>query len=965
MLELQHIYKDYIVSDKPFTALKDITLTFLDKGLVCILGPSGCGKTTLLNMIGGLDHYTKGDLLIDGKSTKDFTDREWDGYRNERVGFVFQNYNLIMHMNVISNVEVALMLNGIKKEEREERAIKALEIVGLKDEAKKNPNQLSGGQMQRVALARAIVNNPKIILADEPTGALDSKTSVQVMDLLKEISKDRLVIMVTHNKELADKYNDRIIEMFDGSITKDTAHVDDEEKTGAKKEINKKTSMSFLTAIKSSLQSINTKKTRTILTAVASSFGIIGVALVLAVSNGFQNYVDNVEASVASSVPITISPVMVDYGSTASSLTDYDEYPTDNNVQVYDASTSSYVVHRNKYDQNYIDQVIKPLVSDGLATSYLVNRNGLSFNIVTQSGLDSNSSTYMEVSQYTSAGLSGSVLQSVTSLPATIFHEIYGEEKGIKTMYDLIYGSYPTSANELVLITDKYNRVEASTLKNLGIITSDSTTKTISFKDIVDNKRYKAYPNSVFYEDNPKTYTENVYTNIHVSNPVEVANGGEVVFAGDKTTRSFKTYTRTNRNSDDYSTLYNSGREHEDLRIVGVIRPREDTYINLMPSSIGYTAALKDEFVDDTQTTNVEAMGEVAGNAWWVSSDKDATSNNQDGLDKLNKSVNSLLSTYSTAISSSSSSVISTSDVESIAKALTYGYFNMTTNDAASRTSLTHPSNIGSYLYSNYQIGHDFRENQVGDLMSDLLSKDSATSKKAQTTLLNYIMSPAFYQSGHSGDDDINLMDFVAYFESYSLITSILIFPASLTTKSKLTARLDNYNYIDGNPTTPKDESEQIKYSDIMSEFTSSLSVLIEVISTVLIVFAAISLVVSSVMTGIITYVSVIERTKEIGILRSCGARKKDITRLFEAECSLIGLAAGVIGIAFTYLVSYPINLIIDHIYPGQNLNSIASLNPIHAAILLVLAVILAMISGLIPAIMAAKKDPVVCLRSE
>src|SRR5574344_1108839 len=370
-IALLNIQKDYFVDGKPFKALKGISLAFPDKGFVAILGPSGCGKTTLLNIIGGLDHYTDGDLLIDGKSTKQFSDREWDGYRNERIGFVFQSYNLIPHENILQNVEVSLLLNGVSKRERNERAMAALKSVGLEESAKKRPNQLSGGQMQRVALARAVVNNPKIILADEPTGALDSGTSLQVMEMLRDIAQDRLVIMVTHNRDLADQFAERIIEMKDGVITKDTAPLSVDNIVPSGKEISKKTAMSFMTALRSSFLNIGTKKARTILTAVASSIGIIGVALVLAVSNGFTNYVDNVEGSVASSVPITISPV--DYSYLPADSGNYTEYPDDNKVHVYDTSNSAYVVHRNNYSHDCFNYVQKT-VDTGWARSIMFNR---------------------------------------------------------------------------------------------------------------------------------------------------------------------------------------------------------------------------------------------------------------------------------------------------------------------------------------------------------------------------------------------------------------------------------------------------------------------------------------------------------------------------------------------------------------------------------------------------------------
>lgn len=968
---LDQIKKDYYIDKKPFPALKGISIAFPEHGFISILGPSGCGKTTLLNIIGGLDHYTSGDLLIDGKSTKDFVDAEWDAYRNEHVGFVFQSYNLIPHLNVLANVEISLMLNGLNKKTRESRALKALEVVGLKDEAKKRPNQLSGGQQQRVALARAMVNNPTIVLADEPTGALDSKTSVQVMDLLKDIAKDHLVIMVTHNRDLADTYSDRIIEMFDGVITKDSAPIAIPEVKSEAKDINRKTSMSFWTAFKSSLQSINTKKTRTILTAVASSFGIIGVALVLAVANGFQIYVDNVEGSVASSVPITISPV--DYSYLQNDTSKQVEYPTDNNLVIYDTSTSSYISHTNKYNQEYFDYVNKT-VELGYARSVMFNRQYLGFNLLTQDGNqlnDDGTKKTRTIDQYSNASMSASVVSSVTSLPTTIFHELYGEEKGISTMYDCIYGNYPQKADELVLIVDRYNRVDFSTLQALGMVGTDKKmgtidSKTVSFDKLIytgngdaDYKSYNAYLNSDYFDmyDTSGAAIPMTVTSVPAWKITKFDTTSNK-FVGEETTKEIHSYD-VQRSID---KIYNdtTGRYHPlQLKIVGVLRPSKNSYINLMPSSVGYLAALKDKIAADVaQGGKGENLGKIASDNFYIRRKLPTDGASVvDGLETLNSSVKNAFA----ALSNGSVSSISESSVNDVLSNIyTYRWYYRYEGSEQPGT-ISASSNLYWFLRFNRSVGGDFRESAINDIPAiptSTYSPDDKTWSKFMGYWSEKLQDPKFYNNTIDEDNRWGAIDFLAYYNSYALVSSILIFPSSLTKKDALHAYLDAYN-------VGKDYADQILYSDIMKTFTESLGVLIQVISIVLIVFASISLVVSSVMTGIITYVSVIERTKEIGILRACGARKKDVARLFEAECVTIGLGAGGIGVLFTYLVCFPINQILDHQFPGNNLSSIASLNPWHALILLALAVLLALVSGAIPAVMASKKDPVVALRTE
>ncbi len=959
MINLVHIKKDYYVDKKPFSALKDINVSFGDAGFVSILGPSGCGKTTTLNIIGGLDHYTSGDLLVNGKSTKDFKDNDWDAYRNEQVGFVFQNYNLITSQNVLSNVETALLLNGVSAKERKERALKALEVVGLQGSEKKRPNQLSGGQMQRVAIARAIINNPKIILADEPTGALDSNTSVQIMEILKKMSKTCLVIMVTHNSELAHKYSDRIIEMKDGAIVKDSAPLPVDEIKNAPSLEKKKTSMSLWTTIKSSVKNISTKKARSAMTSIASSIGIIGVALVLSITNGFSEYVKNLETSVASSIPITISKVSYSYSS--NDLNDgYSEYPSDEKIYVYDTSSTKSIAHTNYFSDEYIQKVLNPMVKDGLAQSVILNRDGLNFNIIKQVTDPDGNVTYVQVDQSKSASATGSILDTVISVPTTIFHELYGEEDDLSSMYDTICGRFPKNSDEIVLITDRYNRVKKNTLVSLGLIAStDKTTSSISFSDIL-GETYKAYKPSKYYQatdDDSFKLNMTAYSNIKPSYDIST---GKITYSGTPTTRTIQRYIEPNANQKGLADIYNNDAKYEPktLKIVGVLRPSETSYMNLMPASIGYVQSLKDEYVEDVEN-NCQEMQKTSNNAWFFTSVKN--SNDEDGLDRLSTAMTSLVESLT-----SESDTVSTSVATAVASAINYEYF------FAKQKNIDEGTRVVPY-YSGYfngarRIGQDFREDLVGKFVDTLYSSSGDTRTALVKKLIARLSESSFYELNYknptydlSSDEinlDFNILDFVAYFQSYSLISSIMIFPSSITNKDLIKARMDQWN---------KDTSsdQNVYYTDIMSSYTSTLGTFISLISVVFIIFASISLIVSSIMTANITYVSVIERTKEIGVIRACGARKSDVGHLFETECILIGFVAGALGILVTLILNIPLSLIIDHLFPGNGLQHIASLNPIHALILIVLSVVLSFVSGFIPARLGAKKDPVVALRGE
>ena len=956
-LELRHIKKDYYVDNKPFTAIHDLSICFPDRGFIAILGHSGSGKTTLLNIIGGLDHYTDGDMLIDGKSTKDYKDRDWDNYRNKRIGFVFQSYNLIPHLTVLQNVVMSLQLGGKSRKEREEKALAVLEKVGLGEYVKKRPNQLSGGQMQRVAIARALVNDPDIILADEPTGALDSATSVQVMELIKEVGKERTVILVTHNRELADQYAERIIEMKDGRVIRDTAPLDIDTEKVEKEPRGKRSAMSFLTALASSARNIRTKKGRTALTAIACSFGIIGVALVLATSNGFSQYVGDVEVSIASSVPISINPVSYKL-SRIEDLQLPEEFPSDKTVHIYNTSNMLATPVYNNLSQEYFDYLDAIMENPkceayGAAMSVMYNRQGLDFHFIANAA-----EGIRTISQYSSAGAIGSAISTVTSLPATIIHELYGEEQSMASLYDTIEGRFPVEEDEMAIIVDRYNRIDFPTMKKLGYFKSDASydtlmdaDKDISFADILYKNpenpgkvHFKCYVNSNYYQlpEDPDEVEGMLhsasyygYDNISITTEGSVgAKDLKIHVNGDKVAKTVKGIA-----SPDVSYVYQHDEIYKpiDMKIVGVLRPTESSYIQLMPASLAYTPKLSKRIAADIAPgTSAHRLGEFQKENWYIPYDDDP---NKDGRALLEETLTNIAQIMNAATSGEGDTTAMSQAASVLSNNLAKCFrTHSVTSYYPSSGGIGYWGSISGYLGECRNFGIEFAKNS--DIMDFIANMDEAGSAE-------------FFDNATPE----NVMDLIAYANSYSLITSVLIFPSSLTMKPILHDYLDKWNNAH-----PDDE---ITYSDIMDEFMGGLSTMIQVISAVLIVFASISLVVSSVMTAIITYVSVIERTKEIGVLRACGARKKDVSRLFEAECVIIGAFAGAIGVIFTVVACFPINAILDHTFPGNNLSNIAQLNPWHALLLMVISIALAFVSGFVPARIAAKKDPVVCLRSE
>ena len=764
MLELKKINKSYKTGDFVQHALKDVSLEFRKSEFVSILGPSGSGKTTLLNIIGGLDRYDKGDLIINNKSTKKFTDKDWDSYRNNCVGFIFQSYNLIGHISILDNVEMSLTLSGVGAKEKKERALEALDRVGLKEHAHKKPNQLSGGQMQRVAIARSLVNNPDIILADEPTGALDSKTSKQIMNLIKEIAKDKLVIMVTHNAELAHEYSTRIIEFKDGKLISDSNPITKEEKNEDTISI-KKTSMSFLTALKLSYNNIKTKKGRTALTAFASSIGIIGIALILSLSNGFKIEIDEFEQDSLSQAPIMITEQAMSMDEeTIEELqgNDLEKYPDEEKVYVAKDITET-MTHTNVITQDYMDYLDGLDQDDISGISY---QYGTNFNIINKSsdGYQIVSATNMQV-------------QPWTLLPSK---ENDDEDSIIETNYDILAGSINNDEPGLILQVNSKNQIYASTLEQLGFDAEEE----VSFEDIM-SKELKVVLNNDYY--------------------TKVGN-----------------YFIPNQNLEE---LYNN-ENNITLKIQAIIRGKEDKEILTSGTGLAYTNALT----------------------------------------KL---------------------VISKNKDSDIVKAQNESDYNVLTNQPF----------------------------------------DATTTKESVLSYLGAESTPV----------------------------AISIYPKDFKSKDQILAYLDNYN-------EDKEEADTIQYTDMAAMLSSLSQNIMDAITIVLIAFSSISLIVSSIMIGIITYISVLERTKEIGILRALGARKKDIKRVFNAETMIIGIFSGVLGIVIAYILTIPTNIIIENL---SGLANVAKLNIIHAIILVMISVILTVIGGAIPANMASKRDPVIALRTE
>lgn len=872
MLQLKNITKTYVSGDEKVEALKGINIQFRESEFVSILGQSGCGKTTLLNIIGGLDRYTSGDLIINGKSTKDFKDRDWDAYRNYSIGFVFQSYNLIPHQTILSNVELALTISGVSRKERKERAIKVLEDVGLKEQINKKPNQLSGGQMQRVAIARALVNNPDIILADEPTGALDTKTSVQVMEILKKISKDKLIIMVTHNPDLAEKYSSRIIKILDGKITDDSNPYEIKEEKEVEKAKKRRTSMKFFTALRLSLNNLMTKKGRTLLTSFAGSIGIIGIALILAISTGVQNYINKVEEDTLSSYPISIEESTIDMssmmeammGQTESDVSNYEEgkiYSSD--IMGEMITTLSNKVENNNLTElrKYIKEGNNGITDNSNAIQYDYNLNINLYKEDTENGIVRvNPSTVMNAlgmgemlearnnsSMYSM--MSGSSAMQMAS-NTDVWTKMLDNEELLHSQYDLLAGSWPKNYNEVVLIATENNEISDYTLYALGL---------------KDQKELEKKWNAV-------QKGEEISEEEQISYSYE-----ELLDLSFKLILNSDCYQKENGiwldKSDDETYMKNKIGEAEQIKVVGIIRQNEETVASSMAGGIGYLKELEEYVIN--KSNNAEIVKEQKE--------------------------------------------------------------NQETNVFSGLKFPTEEEKSANFDYNSLS-------NEQKMVMSKLSSEQIAEMMQAYTENKN-----ASYEKNLEklGAIDLNKP------------ASINIYPKNFEAKEKIVNAIEEYNQ------KQRDEGKEenvINYTDMVGIMMKSVSQIIDIISYVLIAFVAISLIVSSIMIGIITYISVLERTKEIGILRAIGASKKDISRVFNAETFIIGFISGLLGIGITVLLTIPIN---SAIYALTGV-SVKTMVPTVAGVILVLiSMFLTIIAGLVPSKMASKKDPVEALRTE
>lgn len=837
MLELNGIRKTYVTGTTSVEALKGIDLKFRDSEFVSILGQSGCGKTTLLNIIGGLDKYTSGDLKINGRSTKDFKDRDWDAYRNNSIGFVFQSYNLIPHQTVLSNVELALTLSGVSKAERRQRATEALEKVGLKEQIHKKPNQMSGGQMQRVAIARALVNDPDILLADEPTGALDTQTSIQIMDLLKEISKDRLIIMVTHNPELATQYSTRIIRLLDGTITDDnnpyngeddniTTKTDKDSLTDKKsgKTKKKKTSMSFFTALSLSLNNLMTKKTRTILTAFAGSIGIIGIALILSISNGIQNYIDRVQRDTLSSYPIQLQKESVDVSSMIENMMGNKDKNVDHDKDK---------IYSNNIMTDMVNSMVAEVNSNNLKAfkSYLENHKSdvdgyisdiqYSYDVPlyiystdTSDGVTQlNPSSVME-NMY-GMSVSGDGMMSAGMQNTSVWSRLFDNRQMLDEQYDLIAGSWADNYNEVMLVVDKNNEIDDYTLYSLGF--KDPAEVKKIFKNVMAGNSYET-------EETQYTYDEVLDKKFKLVLPTDLYRYND----------TFGIWEDASHDDEYMTTVVNNA---EEVKIAGIIRKNPDAASVSVSSGVAYTKDLMPHIIEKVNETQIVKQ-------------------------------------------------------------------------------------------------------QLADPEKDVFTGMSFDNDKTSISTLENNKSLL----GIASEDNPSEID---------------IYAKDFDSKEKLQDFIKNYN---DEVTADGRDEDTINYTDYVGILMSSVSTIITAISSVLIAFVAISLVVSSIMIGIITYISVLERTKEIGVLRSIGASKKDVSRVFNAETLIEGFVSGAMGIIITLILCIPANAVIKNV---TDISNVAQLPVAGAVILVIISMLLTTIAGLIPAKMAAKKDPVVALRTE
>lgn len=998
MLELKNITKQYPAGDKPVEALKGVSMRFRQNEFVSILGPSGCGKTTLLNIVGGLDQYTSGDLVIRGKTTKDFKDKDWDTYRNHSIGFVFQSYNLIPHQTVLENVEIALTVSGVSKTKRRKKAISVLEQVGLGDQLNKRPNQISGGQMQRVAIARALVNDPDIILADEPTGALDTETGIQIMEILKEIANDRLVIMVTHNPNLANVYSTRIIKMLDGNITSDSMPAEKVAKNKAKEE-GKKPSMSLLTAFMLSLKNLFTKKGRTSLTAFAGSIGIMGIALILAVSQGMTSYIDAVQEDALSSYPLSIEETSVDistlmdaFMSVGGTEIEHDKEAVYKKTAIYEMISAFNNIGTNENDlksfKSFLEKEVNKAESDlGKAITGLQYSYDLGLDIYTKS-IDGNIvrsdtrellmsliSEHMKIDVTAMMSMDGatplgdmdSMSSSMSSMgmgmmSMNLWQEILPGKNGepindvLKKQYDLVHGAWPTSYDEIILVLDKNNELDDMTLYALGL----------EPKEHIDSIMEAALKGKDFEKKDSKwTYEE--------------------IIQGDyRIIMNFDSYSY-----DENSGLYIDLRKTEAglkylyddaliLKVTGIIRPNENAQSTILSGAIGYTADLTKYIVEQSKTSPV-IKSQKNNNTTDILTGLLFKSNTGDLTIKEKKSelynfLKELDQEEKAAAYIKITSIPSQDQVDAIVNE-TLASYEREDMEAIMLENLSGTLSIDLDELKNYiaSMSDEEMEGFFALSIAEQFRAQYAIQIENQLSIMDPLELSLMLDKGL---DDYTDEEYEVYYDSIMTFSestyeknlaqmgyvdldspkTINIYTSSFENKSFIEDAIKEYN--EGKP-----ELSQIKYTDFLGIMMSSITSIIKAITYVLLAFVAISLIVSSIMIGVITLISVQERTKEIGILRAIGASKGDVSSMFNAETVIIGFASGLLGVLVTYILTIPINAIL-HMVTG--LGNLSANLPINSAVVLILISIgLSLISGIIPSRSAAKKDPVVALRTE
>ena len=1020
LLGLKGITKNYLAGDSEVQALKGIDIQFRQNEFVAVLGPSGCGKTTLLNIIGGLDRYTSGDLTIAEKSTKEYKDKHWDYYRNHTIGFVFQTYNLIPHQTVLSNVELALTLSGISKSERRERAKKMLERVGLGDQIHKKPNQMSGGQMQRVAIARALINDPEILLADEPTGALDTETSVQIMDLLKEIAEDRLVIMVTHNPELAEQYATRIIRLLDGKVQSDSMPYSEEEAKADRKAIlekkqeaegdgkkkkNKRVSMSLPTAFSLSLNNLMTKKTRTLLTSFAGSIGIIGISLILSLSDGFQTYIDSVQENTLSSYPLTIQSQTVDLSGMIETMTGQKENKNQHDLdKVYTSSTATEMMNAmvaevqendmpafKKYIEEHAGELsdytiqyqynITPQIylADTSEDVVAVNPNPLIDAYYSMLGYDMNNM---------SSSFSGMMQMSTDGMD--VWTLLYDDQKLLDTQYDVISGHWPTSKEEAVLVVDEHNEISDLTMYGLGL--RDASEISDMFAKLMAGEAIEVSSDSFSYEE-----LMNMQFRL-------ILNTDRYEF--DKTANCWKDRSR----SDEY--MAEKVKNGVTLHISGIVRQKPGTVAAaLRPGTVCYTNALVEYLLEENNKSEIvrqqQDKPEIDVFTGYEFEDHDDVTIDDvyAYIDNLTEEQFAQLQANFTRFYGNTfngddiTQVLADMSDEDLVAAVAPSMLGEIKLEDAKAFAATDQGKAVVADYAAKSLGVSPEEvslDEVSDemllevykgVMMSQLTADAIRQKVAE-------MSPeeidALAQSLNPARDIESLKAAMATMDQEMLLTifkeqilaqstdntyegnlqklgqrdpenpfAIYIYSPSFEAKKNFESFISKYN---DQQKAAGNDNAVIEYTDYIGLLLNSVTKIINMVSYVLIGFVSISLVVSSIMIGIITYISVLERTKEIGILRSIGASKRDISRVFNAETFIVGLIAGVLGVVITMLLDIPINMIIER---ASGVPDIAFLRLSYAAILIGISILLTLIAGIIPSKLAAKKDPVIALRTE